>query len=612
MLTEERYFSLLNHFAGPGNRDRDEFEVALEELTGLFHCTERNVKLIVRKLQEENLIDWLPGRGRGNRSRIRFKMEREPFLLEFAKRLSQKGEYRTAFEFLHQYEEDKPIFDQFIKWLNGKFGVERAATDSPDRDVFCFPVYRAPATLDPSELYFGFDSHLVRQVFDRLLEYDSEREQITPKLAHHWESNETGTEWTFYLRKGVQFHHGKMLAAEDVVFTLERMRFSMNSWLVETMERAIAVDPRTVKVVLRQPNALFPRLMCSSCASIVPADKAGITGGDNSELPSGTGPFRIVHWSESRMELAVNEGYFLGRAYLDGVKLIFMPDDIPNVSKLKWEHLVANDSRFPAKAGSDWARIETLSKGCSLISWNRNKDGPHQSLSFRQAVNLIMDRSGLILHSGKQGYPARSFLPQEETAFGVHWHDPEAAKRLLEQSGYDGTPLRLFAGESECEDAEWIREQCESIGIPVDIRYGKKYSLTYPETAMEADAVLMCLVFADDEICELETFLQKNSIIYQHLQPGLKKWIYSLVDEIYASPSKAKRRALLQQIENRLHDEAQLLFLFHQKLNTYVHPSVRGLVINNLGWMDFKDIWLTSSTDREQRQEHEVQMAKSV
>jgi MarR-like DNA-binding transcriptional regulator SgrR of sgrS sRNA len=30
-------------------------------------------------------------------------------------------------------------------------------------------------------------------------------------------------------------------------------------------------------------------------------------------------------------------------------------------------------------------------------------------------------------------------------------------------------------------------------------------------------------------------------------------------------------------------------------LNTYVHPSIRGLVINNLGWMDFKDIWLTST-----------------
>lgn len=599
MLTAERYITLLNHFAGPVSGEQDEYEATLEDLTELFHCTERNVKLIVRKLQEEELICWLPGRGRGNRSRIRFMVNRDLFLLEFAKRLAQKGEYRSAFEFLHQFEEDKTILDQFIKWLNDQFGVEKITADAQGKDVFRLPVYRSPVSLDPSMLFFGFDSHLVRQLFDRLVEYDSEREEIMPRIAHHWEHNDSGTEWTFYLRKGIQFHHGKVLAAEDVVFTLERLRTSMNSWLVNMMNSVEAIDARTVKVTLRQPNWLFPRLMCSSCASIVPSDLSAKEERSYWRLPSGTGPFKIVHWCNNRIELVVNEGYFMGRPYLDGVKLIFMPENIPNASKLKWEHLVANESHTPAKAEGDWQRIETLSKGCSLISWNRNKEGPQQSLSFRQAVNLIIDRSALIQHSGKSGYPARSFLPREEAALGVHWHDASAAKRLLEQSGYDGTPFVLITGESECEDAEWIRQQCASIGIPVIIRYEEKSSLTKTETSQEADALLMCLVFADDEVCELESFLQENSMIYQHLDPGLRQWIFGITNEIFATPSKGRRSALLQQIEYRLQDEAQLLFLVHQKLNTYVHPSIRGLVINNLGWMDFKDIWLTKRNESE-------------
>lgn len=91
MLTAERYVTLLNHFSGPESTEMREVEVALEDLTELFHCTERNVKLIIRKLQEEELIEWHPGRGRGHRSRLVFRIGRPAFLLQLAQTLAQKG-----------------------------------------------------------------------------------------------------------------------------------------------------------------------------------------------------------------------------------------------------------------------------------------------------------------------------------------------------------------------------------------------------------------------------------------------------------------------------------------------------------------------------------------
>lgn len=52
-------------------------------------------------------------------------------------------------------------------------------------------------------------------------------------LAHHWESNDDGTQWVFHLRKGVRFHHKRELTAHDVVFTFNRLRNrSMNEWLL--------------------------------------------------------------------------------------------------------------------------------------------------------------------------------------------------------------------------------------------------------------------------------------------------------------------------------------------------------------------------------------------
>ncbi|MDU0332755.1 MULTISPECIES: ABC transporter substrate-binding protein [Paenibacillus] len=599
VLTAERYLALLNHYAeGIGDSaEPREVEVALEDLTKLFHCTERNAKLVIRKLQEEGLIDWSPGRGRGHRSRLVFRVNRENFLIDLAQRLAEKGEYRLAFEFLHQHEGDIHARERFIQWLNDQFGAERQlAAGQSCRDIFRLPVYKAPFTLDPAKLIYDLDSHLVRQIFDRLVQYDQTIGQVTGMIAHHWDHDETGTVWTFHLRKGVRFHHGKELTAEDVVFTFSRLReVSTNRWLVSSIDQIEALDTRTVLFRLHQPNWLLPRLFCSSCASILPADLLGKDETAFWQFPSGTGPFRLTHWSLNRMELEVHAGYFLGRPYLDGVTLVFLPDDIPNSSKLRWEQLIVNDSRVPTKAGDDWNRIQTLRRGCSLISWNRNRLGPQQSLAFRQAINLAIDRPGLIQATGKSGYPARSFQPTEDTILGVHRHDPAAARQLLEAHGYNGVPIRLAAHHLDREEAEWIQAQCETIGIPVEIVKYEKGDMART-AALEADAVLLCLVFAEDEVCELESFLQEDSYIRLHMPPELSRWVFSMVDEVFASRSPEKRRVLLQQIEYRLQDEAQVTFLVHSMLNTYVHPSIRGVAINNLGWMDFKDIWLTSAS----------------
>lgn len=597
MLLAERYLSLLYNFAEDTfstGEPSHSCEVTLDELAALFHCTERNVKIIIRKLQEEGWITWHPGRGRGNRSHICFNIERSSFLLNYAKILAQKGEYRQAFEFIHQYEHNPALLDSFMIWLNEQFGIRSQAKDHGGRDIFKLPVYRAPLTLDPGNIFYVFDSHLVRQVFDRLVQYDAMLGKVSPMIAHAWERNEDATEWTFYLRKGVYFHHGKELTAEDVVFTFQRLKYQcMNKWLMSTVEQVEAVDERTVAIRLNQSNYLLPKLLCSSSASIVPSDMANLDEAEFWKLPSGTGPFRIVQWSSSKMELQVNERYYFGRPYLDGVMIVFLPGDIPSSSKVKWEQLISNDSRIPSKAGVDWERIETMSKGCSLMTWNRCKEGPQKSLAFRQAVNLIVDRAGLLQNSGRPGYPARSFIPSEETPLMIQRYDADAAICLLRESGYDGTPITLITKEGDLEDAKWIQSQCASIGVPVMIELVDINLMTRTtDISKQADCLLMCLVFAEDEVCELETFLQEDSYIHQHMDPGLRQWIETVIQELLASESEGKRRALLQQIEYRLQDEAQILFLVHRKLNTYVHPSIRGLDINNFGWMDFKDIWL--------------------
>ncbi len=107
----------------------------------------------------------------------------------------------------------------------------------------------------------------------RLLAFDERLGRIVPGVAHHWEANRDATEWTFYLRKGIRFHHGQELTSADVLFSFERLRnHAENKWLLREAETIEALGPRVVRIRLRKPNRIFDRFMCSVGASILPAD----------------------------------------------------------------------------------------------------------------------------------------------------------------------------------------------------------------------------------------------------------------------------------------------------------------------------------------------------
>ncbi|WP_052476342.1 SgrR family transcriptional regulator [Cohnella kolymensis] len=249
----ERYLTLHNTFGGTEVKC-PEAEVSIDELSRTLFCTTRNVKIILHKLVEEGLIEWQAGRGRGNRSRIKFLADRDPLLLEWAKQMAEKGEYKQAFELLQTYSEGTAVKERFVQWLNGHFGYESEQTEgSAQMDMLRIPVYRTITTLDPAEVNYAFEAQMIRQIFDRLVGYDTSENRYVPGLAHAWDSNADATEWTFYLRKGVRFHHGRELTSEDVRFTLERLNGDkLHSWMVRSVIRVDCPGPRIVRVFFKQ------------------------------------------------------------------------------------------------------------------------------------------------------------------------------------------------------------------------------------------------------------------------------------------------------------------------------------------------------------------------
>lgn len=597
-LHAERYLTLVQRFAARSG-DGESSEVTLDELARALYCTARNAKLILRRMEEEGWIAWQPGRGRGNRSRIAFRTDREVMLLETAMAMANRGDYKQAYELIRVHGDGTSAQDRFGEWLTQHFGYRTVTAEDGERqaDMLRLPVHVPLVTLDPADVYFAFDAHIIRQLFDRLVQFDLTAGRVAPALAHAWESADDAKCWRFHLRRGVFFHHGGELTAADVVFTLERLRREKsNSWLLRNVV-ALEAEGRTVTITLAKPNRIFDRFLCATAASILPREALQRNEAEYWRHPSGTGPFAFGERNDDRLVLRANAAYHNGRAHLDGVVIAFVPNDHGAQSAKCWERLLLDHEAKEPGMEPEWTNMETLLQGCSLMTWNRTNKGPQRSPSFRKAVDLLIDRGLMLEELGEDRmYPARGFRPGEHAALRSAYSGDEQAKALLHDAGYEGEPFTLLTRTVHERDVQWIRERCAAFGIPVDIRFADESTCRDPELLAEVDAILFSIVFAEDEVCEIEAYEQERSFLNAHMDAGLLHWTKERIDEALAATTPEGRRFVLDEIEGRMREETQVLFLLHKASNRTYKQSLRGVELSPLGWIDFKHVWVQTET----------------
>ena len=192
------------------------------------------------------------------------------------------------------------------------------------------PLGNEPATLDPARINDVYGRSVAQQIFDGLVRFDQTL-TIAPALAEFWRASRDGLSWTFTLRQGVRFHHGRAVTADDVVFSFTRIldprlrSSAADSFLpikgardfregrAKTVAGLIAVDPRTVQITLTEAFSPFVSFLALGHAKIVPRDLVEGRGDAFGLHPVGTGPFRFAQWDRGRsIVLAANPDYFDG------------------------------------------------------------------------------------------------------------------------------------------------------------------------------------------------------------------------------------------------------------------------------------------------------------
>ncbi|BBO91112.1 hypothetical protein DSCOOX_42920 [Desulfosarcina ovata subsp. ovata] len=272
-----------------------------------------------------------------------------------------------------------------------------------------------PVSLDPHVQLSGGMLQYSHWVFDPLVRYAQDM-SIEPRLATRWERIDDLT-MRFYLRQGVKFHSGNAFTARDVVFTLDRLKQSVDfKGLFELFESAVAVDDYTVDIKTKKPYALLLRM----CTYIFPMDSTFYTGTDGSGQPkdaivkigpsfalsheSGTGPYTVAEREHGvRLVLARFADYWdnASPGNVDQIVLTPIKEDATRVAAL-----LSGDVDFISPVPpQDFKRIEkdpqvnlfTYPGGRIItIQLNQKRRPEFRVQKVRQAMVYAINNEGIV------------------------------------------------------------------------------------------------------------------------------------------------------------------------------------------------------------------------
>lgn len=296
---------------------------------------------------------------------------------------------------------------------------------------------------------------------------------IQPALAESWENPDPLT-WVFKIRKGVKFHNGFDLTAEDLKFTMERILDPANksprasNW--PQVDKIEVPDPYTFVVRTKAPYALTLARMSGSFDVVSKRYHEEAGAQKAIDHPIGTGPYKFKEWiKDQQVVLEAFDGYWRGRPKID--RIVFRP--IPEASTRIAEllsgnvHLAYDLTMDQAKDLERRQGVKSVigpSTRIEFVALDNTKETPLKDVRVRQALNYGVDKEGL-LKAFFEGQGKAVGQPLTPPIFGYnpdvapYPYDPDKAKQLLAQAGHPSG----FTIDFECNVAE--KEICEALAL---------------------------------------------------------------------------------------------------------------------------------------------------
>jgi peptide/nickel transport system substrate-binding protein/oligopeptide transport system substrate-binding protein len=360
------------------------------------------------------------------------------------------------------------------------------------------------STLDPAIGYDWQNWSMIKSLFDGLMDYEPGTTFLKKDLAEDYTISDDGKTFTFTLRKGVTFHNGREMTAEDVKYSLDRVTNpatqspgagffgsiegydDMASGAADSLSGVTVIDPYTVEIKLSRPDATFLHVMAINFSSIVPKEEAEKYGPDFGKNPVGTGAFKLAEWTlGQKLVFARNTDYWnAGVPKLDQITFEVGQEPIVALLRLQQGEVdIPGDGIPPAKfleVTQDPTYKDFVIEGGQLhtgyITMNV-KMPPFDNVKVRQAVNMAINKDRAVRIINGRAVPANQPLPPSMPGYADDYEgyafDPDAAKALLAEAGFpDGFETELFVYNTDPNPriAQSFQQDLAGIGIKAEIR----------------------------------------------------------------------------------------------------------------------------------------------
>ena len=431
---------------------------------------------------------------------------------------------------------------------------------------------------------------------------------VTPQLAESWVISADGKTYTFKLRRGVKFHDGREMVADDVKYSYERILNPKTGSQVrpdfEVIERVAAPDRQTVVLTLKRPYARTLGMLDGDWAAIVPREEVE-KHGDLNAVAVGTGPFKLANRvANQQIVLERNPDYYeAGKPYLDKVVFKIIPDEFALMADLRAGNTdlvftVPIQMVEELKKAPGVTYLDTPSSIVTFMYLNTQRE-PFNKPAARQALALALDKAKVVQAAYQSiGRPTPTLVPSTspvKVSQPADVFDPEKAKALLREGGFANgftfTLNVLGSAVTAKAVAETMQAQLKQVGITVNIVYTEP-GIYEEQVVRKHDFQAATDGTSEHPDPDVKLYIRLHSQGGTNLAGYANPQVDTLLDQGRQQLDPAQRAQTYTKALAQIHQDVPVVPFAEQRFYVFVRDRVQGLELDPLTMFFFKNAWV--------------------